>query len=688
MPLSHLKSIVGRIIQDPGLFAKDVYQQFREDFSDEESKLLCRLNAAFLILLTEKEDSVVGEANEFINKLESNSAWETIVQFYRKGLKAIETEFINYAGATPDFAAQLKEVSKQLELLETPVLSENEINLIQKIFCPSCVVDSKQKSVEQLRKKRNVKIETLNPDPITDPVKQILFTSNILVTTPLPGMDIEQFEISDRLKEKLTSVINEPQKYWFDHPIPMGIEIEKNEAIYGMRGLNEMMEFEQKRGNVSEGTKLTCLLSASTTHDGLHAIVKDYFEQTFQTAGGFEHLDLYIFSEEDTDALCDEILIPLAKHYFPGQPFEHLREIFGVDGEYGRHYSFLKAIAAFWQVFIDGDKKATFKIDLDQIFPQEELVDQSGYSALEHFKTDLWGAIGVDSSGRQVELSMIAGALVNQNDIKQGLFTPDVKFTEGQKLNADEMIFFSRLPQAISTVAEMMTRYPLDEADEVIQRVHVTGGTNGILIDALRRYRPFTPTAFGRAEDQAYLLSVFKGHEPGLRYLHKPGLIMRHDKHAFAAEAIAAAAVGKTIGDFIRILLFSRYAQILPRDLDEIKNQTDPFTGAFISPIPQTIVYLRFALKIATLFDQKKTEFASEFQKQGTKRLKYWLEFLFESDQLERQYEMERTAWDLFYDILEQSEKDINHGNQKILEIKKIANNIVKKCKLDLGNGQ
>ena len=61
-----------------------------------------------------------------------------------------------------------------------------------------------------------------------------------------------------------------------------------------------------------------------------------------------------------------------------------------------------------------------------------------------------------------------------------------------------------------STVAEMMARYdgaPQDGRARCLERIHVTGGTNGILIDALRRHRPFTPTFIGRAEDQAYLLT-------------------------------------------------------------------------------------------------------------------------------------------------------------------------------------
>ena len=59
---------------------------------------------------------------------------------------------------------------------------------------------------------------------------------------------------------------------------------------------------------------------------------------------------------------------------------------------------------------IDDRIRATFKIDLDQVFPQDELVSETGKSAFEHFKTDLWGAWGVDSSGNHVELGMIAGS--------------------------------------------------------------------------------------------------------------------------------------------------------------------------------------------------------------------------------------------------------------------------------------
>ena len=46
----------------------------------------------------------------------------------------------------------------------------------------------------------------------------------------------------------------------------------------------------------------------------------------------------------------------------------HLREVFGVNGAYGRHYNFLKAILVIWNRVFRPAARYTFKIDLDQVF--------------------------------------------------------------------------------------------------------------------------------------------------------------------------------------------------------------------------------------------------------------------------------------------------------------------------------
>jgi hypothetical protein len=175
---------------------------------------------------------------------------------------------------------------------------------------------------------------------------------------------------------------------------------------------------------------LLCALSASVTHRGLQEIAKRCLKEELLRSAWLKNLDVYVFMESDTRRIVEEILTPAAVHYLRcNHAKEHL-SVFGVEGEYGRHYSFLKAIAPFWSIFIQPEIRATFKIDLDQVLPQKELVEQAGASALEHLKTPLWGARGWDSNGEPVELGMIAGALVDERDIARSQFTPDVPFPD------------------------------------------------------------------------------------------------------------------------------------------------------------------------------------------------------------------------------------------------------------------
>jgi hypothetical protein len=377
------------------------------------------------------------------------------------------------------------------------------------------------------------------------------------------------------------------------------------------------------------------------------------------------------------------VLAPAAEHYFGIEGAADLLNVFGVDGEYGRHYTFLKAVAAFWNVLIDPQVKATFKIDLDQVFPQEELLAETGSSAFDHFKTPLWGARGLDRHHEAIELGMIAGALVDESDIESSLFTPDVPFPpSNRKFSPDEYVFFSQLPQALSTEAEMMARYDsetLDGHSSCLQRIHVTGGTNGILINHLRDHKPFTPTFIGRAEDQAFILSTFPGTGYQLGYLHKDGLLMRHDKKAFAQEAIQAAEVGKLVGDYVRILYFSAYAQTLEENLHTIKERVDPFTGGFISYIPITLTYLRFMLKAESLFRSGDTHLGVEFIKLGAQRIKQAIDFAFGDKQyLKRQYRQERHGWNLYYQTISALEKGIEEGDEFALNLRIKAQALVK----------
>jgi hypothetical protein len=664
----------------------DPTDQFNTE-ADNTAALAAKLNAAFMILLAGKQHPEFDQARNYLSNASSSTGWTEVGRFYLEGQAIIKEEIERVCKEDQKFATRLKDLSKWL--WSTPnKKDEHEVaDQIWSLFFPegAKLRQNPAESVNALRHKRLVNINLLNPDPIQDASREILFTSNVLLTLPHKLESTAELPYSEALKQKLQKVSQEAQCYWYDHPIHIGVKPEQNELLYGLRGLDAAFEFERKHGNISQNARLTCLLSVSVTHQGLHDIARAYIEEELSRTGSIRNIDVYVFTETEIRQIMDTVLAPAAEHYLGQKNAANLLEVMGVDGEYGRHYSFLKAMAAFWNICIQPEIKGTFKIDLDQVFPQQDLVSQTGASAFEHFKTPLWGARGLDSFGNPVELGMIAGALVDEKDIRQSIFTPDVRIPD-RTLLPDEHIFFSSLPQAISTEAEMMTRYDTHHIDGLrtcIERVHVTGGTNGILVDSLRRLRPFTPSFIGRAEDQAYLLATLVNSENRLAYAHKDGLIMRHDKEAFAQEAIKAAEIGRILGDYIRILYYSAYAQTLSENLAAVKKIFDPFTGSFISQIPATVVHLRFGFKAASLFKKNRDNEGMEFVTSGSKRLAKALEFIRgKNSPLKQQYEKERQGWNLYYDTLDAVERALNKNSLYAKDLKHKANTIIDQCAL------
>ena len=689
------------------------------------------LTAAFLVALRGRAHASFERAMRLLDDppLEAPAV---LAAFYRRGLALVREEIEGVAATDADMAARLASVAERLvprvgvdgvgasAALDEAAASE----ALWSVLFPEGV-GIRGHEVEReaaLRAARTVTISSLNPAPIVDPTRELLLTSNVLLTVPSPSQPVETLPYPADLLRDLARAAAAPQAHWYDHPIQIGVDAAGNELLYGLRGLDEAIDFE--RGRTPTTGRVTCILSVSVTHPGLQAVARPYLEAELAASDPLRHLDVLVFTEDDTERLVDEVLVPAAERFLAaesapksvsasgaelvsasGQSGARLREVFGVDGAYGRHYSFLKAIAALWQVLIDPGVRGTFKIDLDQVFPQETLVAETGRTALEHLGTPLWGAHGLDASGPEVELGMIAGALVNERHIGRGLFTPDVDYPS-RPLAPDQYVFFSGLPQALSTRAEMMERYDTPERDGTgvcLERIHVTGGTNGILVDALRRHRPFTPSFIGRAEDQAYLLSVLGGpgegmagaSVPRLAYAHAAGLIMRHDKEAFAGEAIAAAEAGKLVGDDVRILHFSAYARAIAGmsgttaareaaapDLTDVKSILDPFTGCFVSRLPVTVVMLRFALRVARAFQDRRTSLGMEMAEIGARRIDEALTFTV-GDGFRAALARERAAWHLYYDALDALEAALWAGDPVALELRDRAREIVAATRVD-----
>jgi len=667
----------------------NIADQFNPDHR-RDTDVARNINAAFLMLLSGPDHGLYSAGKAYLNALTADEKWGNVATFMENGAALVHGEIQNLCHEDNEFQCALEKAGVFCAQHDIP-WEKKSLEKIWGVLFPEgarCLLDQAEK-IRSLRAARRVHIIAPNPSPIDNPSRQMLFLSNLLVTTPEDSEPPERLSYGSHMIEKLKQIMGEKQRYWFDHPIQIGVSNDNNEAVYGLRELDNAISFEKERGIAPPADKLTCLLSVSVTHDGLHGIVKDYLRDVYDGTEPFPNLDIYLFSENDTDRISTEILLPAIEKYMGVSNGDALRRVFGVDGEYGRHYSFLKAVTAFWQVLINPEVKASFKLDLDQVFDQEALVKETGQSALEHFMTPLWGAKGEDVEGAPVDLGLMAGALVNAEDAEQGLFTPDVPIPDPIP-DGEALAFYSPLPMGISTRAEMMTKYDgpaLDGLHSCIHRIHVTGGTTAALIESLRNHRPFTPTFIGRAEDQAYLLgSLFANPDGNLRYLHKPGLIMRHDKTAFAGKAIEGAKLGKYIGDLVRTLFFSYYVRALPWPFGQTKGTIDPFTGCFASRLPFTLVYLRLSFRLAEIFSSEDEALKGEgveLLKQAVDRLEGIICHLSEEpNPLIEKYALEKEGWDLFYDLLDHLEEALADGDGFALGLRERALELVKDCRV------
>lgn len=515
------------------------------------------------------------------------------------------------------------------------------------LFCPEASEASKDSNrlKEKLLEKRKLNNIKENKNLLTNPSKEILFSSNVLITTP---SDFSSPNIPEEIKYEVQEFKNINQSFWYDHPIPLDASIDENEIVYGLENLDKAMAFEVQRYNIDKLGKITLILSVSVTHQGLEKIALKYLKSIIKKNVKLKYIDLFLF-DEDT---CNKI----TSIVFPDK--DQTNNIMGVNGNYGRHFTFLKYILFLWNKFVDSNMRYSFKIDLDQIFDQEVLLKTTGFSVFEIFKNQkYWGGTATDQEGKNVDLGLLAGALVNKKDISQGLFTPDVKRPVNKNLFSklsSKKIFCPEWPQYVSTETELM--YKSDD----IQRIHVTGGTTGITLDSLKKWAPFTPSFINRAEDQAFGISTIQENEY-LSHCHGKDLIMRHDKHAFATKSIEMSKFGKEIGNLERILLFSNYANEHELGFEKLKYRLWPFTSCFLSKYPELLTGLIFL--IDGCFN------GVDYINSGSKRLMNT--HIFCKTKLNTQLQNEKIFWKEFVERLENF-KDFNNNLKSIIRSNKI----------------
>ncbi len=596
-------------------------------------------------LISERELSYLSldKSNDDLSKLFR----AFIIQFfknshdYKKSLDILKSEENNPSLNLFEkfFSMDIKNISYKYD----PLSEKNLWNL----FCPEASEASEDPNAlkERLLKKRKLSNLYQSKKTLSNPSKEILFSSNVLITTP---SDFSSPNIPEEIKYEVLEFKNINQSFWYDHPIPLDASKDENEIIYGLENLDNALAFEVQRNNIDKLDKITLVLSVSVTHQGLEKIALKYLKSIIKTNLKLKHIDVFLFDED----ICNKI----TSIVFPDK--DQTNNIMGVNGNYGRHFTFLKYILLLWNKFVDSNISYSFKIDLDQIFDQEVLLKTTGFSIFEIFKNQkYWGGMATDQNGKKVDLGLLAGALVNKKDISKSLFTPDVKRPDNNDLFSkltSKNIFCPEWPQSVSTETELMYR------SDDIQRIHVTGGTTGITLDSLKKWVPFTPSFINRAEDQAFGISTIQEGKY-LSHIHGKDLIMRHDKHAFAMKSIEISKFGKEIGNLERILLFSQYADEHELGYEKLKHWLWPFTSSFLSKYPDLLTGLIFL--IDGCFN------GGDYVRSGSKRLMET--HIFCKTKLNTQLKNEKIFWKELVERLENF-KDFNNNLKSILSTNRV----------------
>jgi len=231
----------------------DIAEQFRPEETTREATFR-NLNAAFLISLCGSSHPLYFDAEHFIKDLEKQPDWKGAVDFFGRCRSLIIEEIKERCAKDRDFRESLDQLCLWVKDPRNLNNRTETIKKVQEVFFPEGVslFEQREDKINALRKKRTIRITRSNPDPIKDPANEILFTSNVLLTVPSPATRIDNLALPEHMKSRLHEIMREPQIYWYDHPIQIGVETEKNEVVYGLKGLDQAVEFEKKKGVVEK----------------------------------------------------------------------------------------------------------------------------------------------------------------------------------------------------------------------------------------------------------------------------------------------------------------------------------------------------------------------------------------------------------------------------------------------------
>ena len=177
-------------------------------------------------------------------------------------------------------------------------------------------------AVLALRERRAIRVTRRNPDPIRDPIREVVFSSNVLLTLPADPGTLERLNLDDSLKARIRAAGSERQLFFYDHPIHIGEPPESNEVVYGLQGPGRSRRLGKTARRSRRRTKKppsSCRCPSPTRAPGGRS--RGLHPFAVGPVPPLEHLRVYIFSELDCRRLVEGALSCV-----PGRPRVRLRK--------------------------------------------------------------------------------------------------------------------------------------------------------------------------------------------------------------------------------------------------------------------------------------------------------------------------------------------------------------------------
>ncbi len=193
---------------------------------DDDTARLTRANGACLMSLCGGNEAVTGTTVLEDEATQGSSLARFLLRLSHWVLAEQRELADRHSGA----ARRRQQAAAWAERSSTSAWDQDAQNSIWGFLFPegaSCL-DDPDRVVSALREKRTVVVDQLNPQPIADPITEMLFTSNILLTLPSDLAAMDDLPFSRALCDQIKTIAEEPQEYWFDHPIPLDIEADAN----------------------------------------------------------------------------------------------------------------------------------------------------------------------------------------------------------------------------------------------------------------------------------------------------------------------------------------------------------------------------------------------------------------------------------------------------------------------------